>query len=583
MPYGVIALLAFACLIFSWLNPFDPKSIMPKNIREWLSWLIKLRIVVVTTLLGVSVGVESLVANEEALTNLSHIILFTYFLSLIHYLLLRFSQRYVAQAYFQTSSDLLVAFSIIYVTGGIDSYFSFLYLLSVIMSSILLYRRGAFLTASASSILMVAQYSLTQLGILPLTGYALTDPRTAKIIIGTNVFAFFAVAYLSSHVSESLKKTGTELEDKRGKLANLQAFNENIINSMRGGLFTTNLDGSITLFNRSACEITGFNAESVIGVHVSKVFNFCEGEGQPVLSDHLPCRFEKSIRNVGGEEIYLGFTVSRLLVERNQHVGYVYTFQDLTEIKKLEAQIQQKDRMAAIGRMAAGIAHEIRNPLTAISGCFHLLKAELTLSDDQRKLIENISLETKRLYRITTDFLLYAKPIKFSPCFVDLNRLTKDAVNLLKNSPHVSPTHRIEGIFDPNNSLYCVADPDLIKQVFWNLCNNAVKAMPEGGSLSITLGSTRQGTVEICFQDTGIGLTEEEQKKIFEPFQSMFSGGTGLGLSLVSQIIEAHQGSINVTSSKGEGTIFKIDLPRHPDVPEFWPLPQGKEPKPFLQ
>jgi signal transduction histidine kinase len=278
----------------------------------------------------------------------------------------------------------------------------------------------------------------------------------------------------------------------------------------------------------------------------------------------------------------LGFTVSQLLVERNQHVGYVYTFQDLTEIKKLEAQIQQKDRMAAIGRMAAGIAHEIRNPLTAISGCFHLLKAELTLNDDQRKLIENISLETKRLYRITTDFLFYAKPIKFSPCFVDLKQLTKDSVNLLRNSPDISPKHRIECFFDPNNSLSCVADPDLIKQVFWNLCNNAVKAMPEGGSLSISLVSTRQGTVEICFQDTGIGLTEEEQKKIFEPFQSMFSSGTGLGLSLVSQIIEAHQGSIKVTSSKGEGTTFKIELPKHPNVSELLQRPREIEPRPFF-
>jgi len=330
---------------------------------------------------------------------------------------------------------------------------------------------------------------------------------------------------------------------------------------MRGGLFTTNLDGFITLFNKSASEITGHKPERIIGTHVNKVFGFLQEEGQLIPPDRLPLRFEKGIKNVNGEEIYLGLTVSHLLVEPNRHVGYVYTFQDLTEIKKLEEQIRQKDRMAAIGRMAAGIAHEIRNPLTAISGSFHLLKTGLALNDDQTRLIENISLETKRLYKTTTDFLAYAKPIKFSPRWVDVKQLTEDTVELLRNSPDVTERHRVEYSFDAGSSLSCQADPDLIKQVFWNLCNNAIKAMPDGGLLSIFLENGSQG-VCISFCDTGNGLTKEEQEKIFEPFQSTFNGGTGLGLSIVSHIIEAHHGLIKVTSSKGKGTTFQIALPK---------------------
>jgi len=218
--------------------------------------------------------------------------------------------------------------------------------------------------------------------------------------------------------------------------------------------------------------------------------------------------------------------------------------------------------MVAMGKMAAGIAHEIRNPLTAISGSFRLLKTELTLNQGQLKLMENISLETKRLYKIITDFLSYAKPITFSPRWVDLKQLTRDTVELLRNSPELTGRHKIEYSFDAKNSLHCQADPDLIKQVFWNLCNNAVKAMPEGGILSICLENTQQGEVAVSFRDTGSGLTREEQEGIFEPFQSSFSGGTGLGLSIVLHIIEAHHGSIRVASAKGEGTIFQITLPK---------------------
>jgi len=422
-------------------------------------------------------------------------------------------------------------------------------------------RRGAYMTATASSFLMLGQYLVIRWNILPATTFYPLDPRTVKYVIGSNSFAFFAVAFLSSHLSESLKKTGSELEDKRGKLASLQAFNENIINSMRGGLFTTNLEGFVTLFNRSASDITGLKAEQVIGSHLYDVFGFGNGEVPPLPTDRKPLRFEKSLKHATGEEIYLGFTASLLLAEEDRHVGYVYTFQDLTEIKKLERQVLQRDRMAAVGRMAAAIAHEIRNPLTAISGSFQVLNSELVLNQDQRKLADNISTESKRLYQIITDFLTYAKPPQCRLRTVDLRKIAEDSVELLKNSPEVSGKHRIECICENHGPLHCLADPDLVKQVFWNLCSNALKAMPGSGTLSIRLERTSHDWVQISFRDTGVGLSLDEQERIFEPFQSMFSTGTGLGLSIVAQIIEAHGGTISVSSSKGTGTCFRIDLP----------------------
>lgn len=536
---------------------------MPQKIRDWLSWLIKLRIVVATTLLGVILGVESASVNADSATGLFRTTLCIFIVAALHFLLLRFNVNYVGQAHFQVFCDLCFTSAIVYFTGGIDSYFPFLYSLSIIMASILLYRKGALITASLSSLMFAGQYLLTQHGVLPSTVYTMIEPRTVKYLIGTNLFAFYAVAYLSSYLSESLKRAGSELEDKRGELAALQAFNENIINSMRGGLFATNLEGVVTLFNKSASEITGYDHDRIVGVHVSDVFGHANWAGAGVPEEALPFRFEKTIKNGRGTDTHLGFTVSRFLLEDDRHVGYVYTFQDLTEIKALEEQVARKDRMAVMGNMAATIAHEIRNPLTAISGSFHVLRAELPLDIEQQQLAENISVEIKRLYRIITDFLAYAKPINYSPRVVDLKELTRDTVNLIRNSPEISKRHQIECNFDSEHSWHCQGDPDLLRQVYWNLCGNAVKAMPEGGRLSIHLEDAPQGSVKISFQDTGTGLTQEEQEKIFHPFQSSFSDGVGLGLTVVAQIVAAHRGAIEVTSTKGQGTTFQITLPRH--------------------
>ena len=535
---------------------------MPQNIRDWLSWLIKLRIVVATTLLGVILGVESASVNADSAEGLFRTTLWIFIVAALHFALLRLNTNYVGQAYFQVLCDLCFTSAIVYFTGGIDSYFPFLYSLSIIMASILLYRKGALITASLCSLMFAGQYFLTQHGVLPSTVYTLIEPRTVKYLIGTNIFAFYAVAYLSSYLSESLKRTGSELEDKRGELATLQAFNENIINSMRGGLLATNLEGVITLFNRSASEITGYAPDRIVGVHVRDAFGPANWAGTGFPEEALPFRFEKTIKNGRGAETHLGFTVSQFLLEDQRHVGYVYTFQDLTAIKALEEQVARKDRMAVMGSMAATIAHEIRNPLTAISGSFHVLRAELPLDTEHQRLAENISVEIKRLYRIITDFLAYAKPMNYSPQVVDLKELTCDTINLIKNSPEISRRHQIECNVDPKHSWFCQGDPDLLKQVYRNLCGNAVKAMPDGGRLSIELEEAPEDSVKISFRDTGTGLTQEEQEKIFHPFQSSFNDGVGLGLTVVSQIVAAHQGAIEVTSTKGEGTTFQITLPR---------------------
>ncbi len=544
---------------------------MPKNLQDWLSWLIKLRIVVITTLLGVSLGVSAALGDSRPLAGLSWIIGSVYLASFLFYALLHYSRAWIAQAYLQIAWDLATVFFIIRVTGGTESSFSFLYLLSIIMASILIYRKGAFLAAFFSALLLTLEYLLAWSSTRSPSSHFFLDLDFIKLPLLMNVFAFFAVAYLSSYLSENLRRTGRELRSKEGELASLQALHQDIINSMRGGLCTTNREGIITLFNHSAVEISGISREDAIGMPIQTLFHF--PEWIPLDFQIMPMfRFEKSINGAGGKEIFLGFTVAPLTSENARHLGYVYTFQDLTEIKELEEKIRQKDRMATMGRMAAVIAHEVRNPLTAISSSFKLLTPQIAAEADHRQLLDNISLEIKRLYRIVTDFLTYCKPLHFSPQRVDLNQLIHDLLQILGNSPERLSSHRLECHQTPDQTVNFVADPDLMRQLLWNLCTNSLKAMPAGGNLTLTLAEFPD-QIEITVADTGIGMLEEKSDKIFEPFQSGFKEGTGLGLHMVSQIVEAHRGTMQIQSQIGKGTKFLLRFPKIPSGKPSSPTP----------
>jgi two-component system, NtrC family, sensor histidine kinase PilS len=534
---------------------------MNHTLQDWLSWLIKLRIVVITTLLGVSLGVSAAMGDSRPLTGLSWLIGAVYAGSVVFYLLLRHSSHLAFQAYFQTACDLITTFFIIRVTGGVESSFSFLYLLSIIMASILRYRKGAFLTAFFSSLLFSFEYLLAWQGrAMPGFSSSHFEMDIIKFNLLMNLFAFYAVAYLSSVLTEGLRHTGRELQSRMGELASLQMLHQNIIHSMRGGLCTTNLDGIITLMNPFASEITGIEQDKAIGMAFQTIFGFAEWE-PPDLSLHPMIRFEKSLLN-NGREIHLGFTAARLTNENNQQIGYIFTFRDLTEIKALEEQVRQKERMAALGRIAAGIAHEIRNPLTAISGSFKLLGPMLPTDPDNQRLMENISQEIKRLYQIVTDFLSYCRPIQFHPRRIELDKLVSDILQILSNSSEKLPGHTVEYRASPPTPILITADPDLIRQVLWNLCTNAFKAMPGGGLMTLELRESDPGGVGLTVQDTGVGMAPEEVRRIFEPFYSGFKSGTGLGLPLVSQIMESHRGTISVKSEPGRGTTFSLRFPK---------------------
>jgi two-component system sensor histidine kinase PilS (NtrC family) len=375
------------------------------------------------------------------------------------------------------------------------------------------------------------------------------DLPSLQLIISMSIFGFCAVGYLSNFLAESWRRTGAELQKSTGQVAFLQAFSDRIIHSLGTGVVTTDSEGRIYLFNRAAEEITGREADDALRLKIWEVF-------PGLLPRVRTSRFEISTVRPDGVTMNLRFSVSPVMIDDKDTAGYVWCFDDVTELRLLERQMRQKEQMAAIGVMSAGIAHEIRNPLASIAGSFNLLRSDLSLDSSQSQLAEIITRETERLNRTITEFLGYARPRSPNKTQVDLSALISETVQLMRNSPELKSEHRIETRLRP---VTAEVDESMMRQVFYNLATNAFKAMPEGGTLSINLEG-RNGNAQICFADTGVGLGEEELKKLFVPFNSSFKNGTGLGLPIVYQIVNAHDGTIAVKSQKGVGTTVIIDL-----------------------
>ena len=469
-------------------------------------------------------------------------------LSVVWLALLHINKNYVGQAYAQIILDLLLITWTVNRTGGVDSYVSNLYFLEIVMSSILLERSGAFVAATLSSVLHLAHLDLVKYGALPSTGVGVPDWPELQFIISLNILGFCAVAYLSNYLAESLRYAGAQLEKSSGQMAFLKAFSSRIIDSMDSGLITTDRGGRIHVLNRSAQHITGRHMSEALQMTIRELF--------PEVQRVGAMRFETWSKRANGQDIYLRFSVSPIMIDERNTAGYVWSIEDQTELKLLEQQVRQKEEMARLGAMSAGIAHEIRNPLASIKGSFDLLHSELQLTSDQGRLAEIIKRETERLNKTITDFLAYARTPAPKLESLDLAVVISETVSLIRNSPELKAAHSIETQLTPVTRQ---VDGSMMRQVFYNLASNAFRAMPDGGKLTIRL-ETRGRFARIQFEDTGQGMDEDQMKQLFVPFYSKFSYGTCLGLPIVYQIINAHNGTMTVKSQVGVGSVFVIDI-----------------------
>lgn len=479
------------------------------------------------------------------------------------FLLLWWTCRRVAlQLYLQIGVDLLFTTILVVYSRGPESPFVSFYLLIITYCSLTLGLRGGLASASFSTILYAGVITAGHFGLFPFyTPDA--DSRQATFRIAAHALGFWAVVYLASYLHKRLRLVEKELQEKIDVLTELRHLNDHIVRSIRSGLITTDLQGRITVFNAAAGELVGRDPARTIGTPIQGLLGeeFWDRILETDFMTHArPLRHEQWTALPDGTSRYLGFSVSPLLDKDRRRLGYILSFQDLTEILRLEEQVRVKDRMAAVGRMAAGIAHEIRNPLTAMRGSVEILRSRVRLSETEDRLLDILMRESDRLNQFIENFLLFAHPKKYMLQSMDLVPVLKDSVTLLQNSPEIRERHSVALRCDVP-SLRIRGSGDQLAQVFWNLAQNAVRAMPDGGELEIRVGRTRDGVGEVVFRDTGVGMTQEELDQLFQPFHSRFAGGLGLGLTIVFQIMEDHQGKIFFKSEKGKGTEVRICFP----------------------
>jgi len=547
--------------------------------RLWLAWLVKVRIIILTFLLGIELAIAQLTPTAFPLRLFVNVILLWYTISIFYVLLLSFWQEYRIQSLLQVVTDLALVSLVVYATGGVDSSFNFLYPLVIIVGCILLPRVWAYLTAALAFILYGTVLELTYFEVIP--SYSTTHPelKALQAIIFVNLFGYLAVAYLAGLLATRLRQVDVKLKHTSGALENLQALHENIVQSITGGLVTTGLDGHITLVNTAAQKLLDRTESELLGQPVQSLFL----DPLPQVDSDRP---HGEVRRVAANGYRKTFRVlgSALAVPEGGTLGYVYTFDDLTEIRRLEREVRMQDRLAAVGRLAAAIAHEIRNPLTSIAGSVSLLSGIPNLTEEQRQLLQIVTRESDRLNGIITDFLAYSRGRQYQFRKVDLLPLLEDTLTLLEHRLAAEDSGiRLEREFCCKQA-WVQADGDKLKQVFWNFCENAVRAMRDGGGTLTVSVEPAEDDWQINFADTGPGMSPQLIEKVFEPFQSQFEGGTGLGLAIVYQIVQAHEGKVWARSRPGRGSVFVLRLRRAiaEHGPETLPSGQNQLPAPSL-
>jgi two-component system sensor histidine kinase PilS (NtrC family) len=545
-----------------------------KETLSRLQLLMFLRVGFVSLLLGVAIVIqvrETKTYFGEILNAHYFLIALIYFLTFIYIVALKYIKNLFKFAYLQLLIDTIFITAIIYTTGGIESIFSFLYLLNIISGGIILYRYGGMIIASFSSILYGAFLDLSYYGLVNPIGYRFPyaqEYQSSEIIyiILVNVAAFYLVAFLSGFLSEQIQKSRAELKAKQKDIVDLEMLKENIIQNISSGLVALDEQSKIIVFNRGAERIFEIDSRDAIRKDISDIIPHI----MPYLKVHSPHKFSQlSYKGKEDQQIDLLLNISPLKEYDGSNKGKILVFQDTTRIREMEQEVKRMEDMAMLGELAAGIAHEIRNPLASISGSIQVLNDSLSQEEAHinRRLIEIILREVSRLDHLVNDFLQFARPQRIEIEKFELSQLIMDTLYLFQNSQSWSEHLDIDTkIMSP---LTIKSDPHQLKQVFWNIFLNSSEAMPKGGLISISaqketdLKSSSESveSVRITIEDNGPGLDPKIAKDIFQPFSTTKKNGSGLGLAIVKRLVEGLGGKVSGENLAREGTTITIILP----------------------
>lgn len=513
--------------------------------------LITLRASFVTLLLGSSFILKAGYEKFPHPQALSYLIISLYALTILYAILVEKIKNLFVFAYSQLILDVVFGTVLIYITGGIESWFSFTLVLTIISSGIVLNKRAGYVTATLSSIFYGTLINLQFHKLLSLSPGQFLVMKDYFYNIFVHIVSFYLTAFLSGYLSSRLEKTTRKLDERDTNLRNLEFFNKEVIESLPSGLFTMDLSGMVLIFNRAAEKITALKKEAVIGQKISDVL--------PSFPSTSVSRRREEIIIADGIQKVIGLQITPLRDINGNETGFIGIFQDITGLKKFEAEMKSKEKWAALGELSSNIAHEIRNPLASLKGSIEMLRENVISQNQKQKLMDIALREMERLNRIITDFLTYSRPTLFEFKRCELRNVLDETMELLKhveqNRGNISISKEYTGRLEVD------ADPQKMRQVFWNLGLNAIEAMPEGGELVVS-GRSTDATVEITFQDSGTGIEDHDVERIFYPFFTTKENGTGLGLAIAYRIVEEHAGTISIKSNPGFGTTFEVILPK---------------------
>lgn len=567
---------------------------MTSRIEQRLIGLMFARLVLSLVIFGVAFGMDALGRSlaPEAVQGLYWTLGFAFLMTAISAVAVRRVKSAARFGAVQVATDTLLATGLVALSGGIDSVFTFLYVVVPVYSAVIFGHRGAFGAATLCALGVGGIAIATHTGRLDSLG-AVAEPLPILLALwGIHVGALYLVGALASVLSGELHRTGEALDQRTGDLRRLQHLHERTVKSLMSGLLTTGTEGRITSFNPEAVRITGAAATSAVGIDIEELIPGARqilGEAQAGTLAPATLRARLPYRNCAGADLHLGLAGSILRDEDGQALGFVVIFQDVTHVVAMEEELRVSERLAAVGELSAKIAHEIRNPLAAISGAIQILdeaRDKVSAVADHGRLMQIVVRETDRLNLLITDFLHYARPRPTVLRRVPIKSLIDDLIEVFDSSRPENVNVSTEGI----EPIAAAADADQLSQALWNLVLNAVQSMPDGGTLTLEAhlveGTTPQGhpvggrknaqdpsareelapvgltapVVEITVRDTGAGIPFEVQERMFEPFFTTRTEGSGLGLSTVHRIVESHGGTLGLESAVGAGTTFRIRL-----------------------
>ena len=539
----------------------SPPAASSQQTRRLLAWYLAARLAVVGFFLGGAIiyhlksaaapPQHALVSWLEALIALAALQTLA---SAVVMKRLRDLERFI-QAQF--AWDLLLVLAIIYLTGGAESLYSFLYILVIIAASVFLSRRQVLIVASAASILYGSLLDLQYYRYLPMFGGQLLPQSVQEkdifYAVVINVGAFLLTALLSGYLADRMRRSEQAREQKEIDYGELERLNQAILANINSGLLLIGNDGRIRSFNQAAYRITGYRLEEVYNRPVEVFFPaFAQIERSGGVSLR---RGETRVKGRQGGQLILGYSASYVRDPQARDLGLLVAFQDLTEVKALEEQLKRADRLAAVGRLASGMAHEIRNPLASISGSVQLLREDPGIGEENRRLMGIVVREVERLNLLLGDFLGFARPAPLQAERIDLAAMIAELVDLVRAGGQAGEVTIVS--HSPEQVPMCV-DRQKLRQALWDLLLNAVEAAQPAGTVRIGVDLVNG---EIAVEDSGPGIDEKLRERIFEPFFTTKEKGTGLGLANVYANIQAHGGRVYVEASPLGGARFMIDLP----------------------